>query len=127
MGKMILNGKEYAGSGSEWYEYSTDENVVGKWIDGKPLYQKVITGTYSYTTDNMGDFYVGYLNLSSIIPNIDMAWVDVNKSYYTIGTVYRGFIAGWYQKDSNEFMLMTRFSRSNVSSVIVIQYTKITD
>lgn len=40
MGKMMLNGKEYAGSGSEWHEYSTEEKVVGKWIDGKPLYEK---------------------------------------------------------------------------------------
>ena len=24
-------------------EYSTEETVIGKWIDGKPLYQKVIT------------------------------------------------------------------------------------
>lgn len=23
--------------------YSTDERKIGKWIDGKPLYQKVIT------------------------------------------------------------------------------------
>lgn len=28
--------------------YSTDEQVVGTWIDGKPLYQKTITGNASF-------------------------------------------------------------------------------
>jgi hypothetical protein len=33
--------------GEEWYydNYSTDEQVIGKWIDGKPLYRKVISFT----------------------------------------------------------------------------------
>ena len=26
-------------------DYSTDEKIVGTWIDGKPLYQRVVIGT----------------------------------------------------------------------------------
>lgn len=52
MGKMILNGKEYAGSGSEWHEYSTDEKVVGKWIDGKSIYEKTFHITSIVANDN---------------------------------------------------------------------------
>lgn len=42
-GKFMMNGIEYAGSGSEWHEYSTNEKIAGKWIDGKPLYEKTIS------------------------------------------------------------------------------------
>lgn len=62
MGKMILNGKEYAGGGSEWHEYSTNEKVVGKWIDGKPLYEKTI------------------LLSNSDIPHYDLKYISHNIS-----------------------------------------------
>ena len=32
-------------------DYSTTEHIVGKWIDGKPLYQKTISGTVTKTSD----------------------------------------------------------------------------
>ena len=32
--------------------YSTDETIVGRWIDGKPLYQKTYTGTVTTYTDS---------------------------------------------------------------------------
>lgn len=52
MGEMILNGKKYAGRGSEWHEYSTSEKVVGKWIDGKPLYEKTLHVTSIVANDD---------------------------------------------------------------------------
>lgn len=33
--------------GAYAHHYSTDEQIVGTWIDGKTLYEKVITGTFS--------------------------------------------------------------------------------
>lgn len=33
--KQVLNGQNYI-------KYSTDEQVVGEWIDGKPIYQKTL-------------------------------------------------------------------------------------
>ena len=35
---------------NKFTDYSTDEQVVGKWIDGKPLYRKVIEST-TFTTN----------------------------------------------------------------------------
>ena len=26
----------------EYHKYSTDEHIVGEWIDGKPLYEKTV-------------------------------------------------------------------------------------
>jgi hypothetical protein len=44
MPKIILNGVDYyestiSGGGSGGHNYSTQEQVVGTWIDGKPLYE----------------------------------------------------------------------------------------
>ena len=43
--------KPQAGSG----EYSTDEKVVGKWIDGKNIYRKVIISTVGEIQNDLND------------------------------------------------------------------------
>lgn len=35
--------------------YSTDETVVGKWINGLPIYRKTLTGTFTSTTNHLTD------------------------------------------------------------------------
>lgn len=46
----IANGEISNGFVQSSCCYSTTEQVIGKWIDGKPLYQKTFTGTC--TTQN---------------------------------------------------------------------------
>lgn len=61
--------------------YSTDEKVIGTWIDGKTLYEKTI----SFTTGNEGD-YNTYL---TDIENPDTMFIDFSHSYYkTSNTAY---------------------------------------
>ena len=43
MPKLMFNGVEYSGGGSQ--TYSTEEQLVGEWIDGSILYSK----TYKYS------------------------------------------------------------------------------
>lgn len=45
MGELRLNGISYSGAISDKDVYSTEEKVVGEWIDGKPIYRKVVKGT----------------------------------------------------------------------------------
>ena len=46
MAGIMKDGKVYAGgAGSE--VYSTEEQVIGTWIDGKPIYRKIIQSTTS--------------------------------------------------------------------------------
>ena len=44
--------------------YSTEEKVIGTWIDDRPIYRKVLTGTTSNTTDTTID---NITNLDKII------------------------------------------------------------
>ena len=56
MGRIFYNGSLYSGNAS--HNYSTDEQIVGTWIDGKPLYEKTIARTFasdeSYTVFTSG-------------------------------------------------------------------------
>lgn len=45
--------------------YSTNEQVIGKWIDGRPLYQKTWTGTISFNSGSE------YSLITSLPANID--------------------------------------------------------
>ena len=115
-------------SGVPAHHYSTNEQVVGTWIDGKPLYEKVVQTTFSATTHEGNQVYSGFIDISSEIPNIDMAWLDKNMSWYNpTSPQTRGFFAGWYEQDEGKIFVLTLYSRSNVPCTLVIRYTKTTD
>ena len=43
MGKLMFNGIDYTGGASNnGHTYSTDEQVVGTWIDGSPVYERTV-------------------------------------------------------------------------------------
>lgn len=118
MGKMILNGKEYAGSGSEWHEYSTAEKVVGKWIDGKPIYEKIIDNSIDMGISNSGWQTTGItINNGKMI--ISCFGISNDNSF-------QGAIMGYV--DNNILFCQTgRNSSSAWVRYFIIQYTKTTD
>lgn len=113
--------------------YSTDEKMIGQWIDGKPLYQRVLNKTIS-ASSNVGnvpngttDIYQGNISISSDIPNIDVGMVDISHSYYMVDSASRGFMGAWYEKDTGNIWFSTLYERTNVSATFTITYTKSTD
>jgi hypothetical protein len=53
---MAINKINYKGTEFDVgnNNYSTEEQVIGKWIDGKPLYRKTITGNMPKTKNSAG-------------------------------------------------------------------------
>lgn len=104
--------------------YSENEQMVGYWKDGKPLYQKTLVFdniTITTTQQNLGD-------LSSL--NIDYGTiVDVNG--YENGDRYflnSSFIRCWLRIPLNNIgFISTDGSRTFAPLYITIQYTKTTD
>lgn len=124
------------------HNYSTDEQVVGTWIDGKPVYERVLhydtisqSGTvimHYYDKDgnqitipieriiNMNGFFVlngAGQNPRSCepIPRIQSSW---------------SFTAGWFQEDKFMCTIDGNFNQfsGGISDVnITIRYTKTTD
>ena len=60
-------------------EYSTDEQVVGKWIDGRPIYQKTVQGTTPASSGTRVD-----VGLPTLVQIIDVEGYVVDKDNWTI-------------------------------------------
>lgn len=111
--------------------YSTAETRIGNWIDGKPLYRKVITGTIdaSNTAGTYKETYITYGN------NVDET-VDLKISA-TINTLNRKvFLPYTFQDNSSRIYLnsygsnQAQFSNNttySASVTIIALYTKITE
>ena len=95
--------------------YSTEEQVVGTWIDGKPLYQKVVnissSGSFSRGWNN-NFAYLGAdidtvvnLQLNSKRENFDMLYYSVSDSGYL--SVYQE-TADVYGKPTFAIMVYTK-------------------
>lgn len=117
------NGKmrtSEGGGGGSGHDYSTTEQVVGTWIDGKPIYEKVID------LDNTITFSTNWINLGTgIVPvngvAIDGRILDSSNQCHPCGV----------SVSANLYVYIPSSSISNFSSrtikYLIIQYTKTTD
>lgn len=123
---------KYTTYGGLSHHYSENEQVVGTWVDGKPLYEKTIQKTFS-TSDREGNtsYYHGNVDISSDIPNLKHGFVVIDASYYGTWPNERGFTFGYIEPDGSSsgatLMLGTLFERVNFTGYITIRYTKTTD
>lgn len=128
-------GNQVAGNG---LVYSTTEQVVGKWVDGKPLYQKTLVNnnaTSGRTSLQMGT-----------IPDIDTIFItngfytNANQAVAPIGDSLSVNISGRgigvsdlqyasYATAGKQYGVQVYYGESTASSktIITVQYTKTTD
>ena len=100
--------------------YSTDEQVVGTWIDGKPLYQKTISNLSKNTT----------MNAWNDIANVST--LDIDKIIYSEAVWYGSADDGVMQvsavRNKTSNMLKVLAPNLNVTITdVTIRYTKTTD
>lgn len=102
--------------------YSTDEKLIGRWIDGKPIYQRVVTG--------IGDTYQ---NWNQVVLSSD---VNVNQvidakiiSSDRVGIDGGGFtsIVAAVVESTGTVNLYNSISHTNANTAYALQYTKTTD
>lgn len=125
-------------NGSVWvnddnlHEYSTEEKIVGKWIDGKPIYEKVI---YVNITDR--DWHNIQMNVSvdNIIKLKGILYRGNGYPYFIElqGNTYPNMdnlAMLLYKKDENYIRYGVLYTQSDLTSsylYITIQYTKTTE
>ena len=111
--------------------YSSSEVCVGEWIDGKPLYRKVIEDTTPTTTDgNLANKSVP-INVS----NVSFIYIDkaliVGSSTYNCNTLVSTMSFSYGVRFEVNATNVVIYSNSGVWSnlpvKIVIEYTKTTD
>ena len=108
--------------------YSYDECVVGRWIDGKVLYQKTVS------FDNLVDNSIN--NISTNISNIeavismtgsvlnDTAWLTIP---YYLNNNAEASITIFYNKEMNTINILPKNRPNLTTGFVTIQYTKTTD
>jgi len=111
-------------------EYSTTEKIVGKWIDGKPIYQKTATGTLDSTgfdnsiiitnVDEVIDIkgIVNQLSGMGGINKIPLNFINLTGEYHT---------GAFFRKRTNSIDIECTSQYAGLDYVVTIQYTKTTD
>lgn len=109
--------------------YSEEERLVGRWTDGKPLYQKttILTGSYTGSVDNVS---IGIENKNvETICKISCVGITSGGSIFPIP-----FINASSSSDNSGFAILSsylinlRFGTITIAKLqFTIQYTKTTD
>lgn len=109
--------------------YSTDEVRIGTWIDGKPLYRKIIETTMPETpsngvyitknTTNIPDMSFGYVSRAIAISN---------NQYYTLPYINNsGYATKFFIEIQDLILANGNTSFNNSKTFVVLEYTKTTD
>ena len=109
------------------FNYSTEEQVIGKWSNGKPVYRKVLnigtpSGQRTYPTH-------GISNLENVINLYGFCYTDVSTRQ-TIPMTYTNWEIFAYDITDTVFTLnfSTNQWNANPTNVyIIFEYTKTTD
>ena len=98
-------------------DYSTDEMIIGSWIDGKPLYQKTYTGLSLTGTESGISTGITILNIDKLVQGFACRTSIDNLAIIN---------SACFKYISNDLKYIDSNGFSDVDT-IVIQYTKTTD
>ena len=138
--KPYLNYQFYdmSGQGVEANNFSTDEKVIGTWIDGKPLYQKVLTKTLSsYTNTQTVDIIdISDVSIDKIV-KIDTTFIGVYSTKDTASIISIGgsnnsnrlYTEANYSSGTYHINIYNngRTTFNGGTAYVILKYTKTTD
>lgn len=108
-------------------DYSIDEKVVGKWIDNKPIYRKVIV--HSFQSIESSSNYIDY----QIAHNIDNLGQVINLRMFSSLNNYFPYVSmsGLWTVPVNvtaEYVILRHTDNwGSRKFIIILEYTKTTD
>ena len=117
-------------------DYSTDEKVVGTWIDGKTLYQKTIVGTISVDEDGVSkNSAVGFIStdydklisIDAVREHSNGIYVSLNASTTLVdGNVY---VCNLFASKTAGNLIVedNRLADNGRNIIATVKYTKTTD
>lgn len=112
--------------------YSTDEIIVGRWIDGKPLYRRVLSLNTPNNVDGstqIGSFTALIKQLIKLESVIDLTqyndWVPVPQ-YLSAGNSIHCYLE--VSNSINKIMMaVNNTAYQNRPVIVILEYTKTTD
>lgn len=134
MGLIKMNGVNYWGSAYGQgiiapMIYSTEEKEVGVWQDGKPLYQKTFTFSFTCTSDDQTTI-IETLASDIDVKIISEGYVSRDNTRFKSGIYPPADIYYIFRTNDINNALDIRIGNSNgnlISGNVTIQYTKTTD
>lgn len=121
-----------------YVNYSTTEQKIGTWIDGKPLYRKIVTSAFPQVTSDGTQVYTS-IDLSSLSPEeVIIEWANTFNAAKTstqmfpiarnIGTTSNSELIARVLYSSNYLYIYCKIQSYNTNTLIAsILYTKTTD
>lgn len=109
--------------------YSTTETVIGTWINGKPLYRKVINFG-SLPNNSSKSVSHGISNLSRVVSLSGIAYIDdTNITTITLPHADKDGVqyAISLRADKTDVLIVTGSNRTSLNGIVIIEYTKSTD
>ena len=108
---------------NEERSYSTEEiNTGKKWIDGKPIYKKTLTG--NVTANVTSEIDIATLNIADL-PNVEGAVkTGENIIPFRYGTSSADVVMCFYNSTTGKFLVQSAYAGS---FYVTIEYTKTTD
>ena len=115
--------------------YSTNETIVGTWIDGKPLYRKVVDlncptctrdGVYVDVSTDVSSLNIDYIMFKNI--NVFCTSYNCFMSYDRIDVAVNTGASVWYDITNKNIGVRSNSTTYNGGSITaIIEYTKTTD
>lgn len=114
-----LNGYDY---------YYKGQANIGKWVNGKPLYRKVVEVGYlpNNTTKTLDIGLSNVQFVTNIYGCACSSGISLPLPYVSVGGL-NTCIAIWLSNNYNTLNIQTGYDRSALYSFIIIEYTKSTD
>lgn len=115
----------------ELHTYSTEETIIGTWIDGKPIYRKVIDfGALPNNTTKTYD--TGDLKIDTFTEPIRGTSESATGFCSGVPFVHTGNnsygVSISYSKNTNKISVQTGYDRSpQTKTYVILEYTKTTD
>ena len=107
-------------------KYSTEEQVIGTWIDGKHLYRKVIVKTITKSGNNV--FRLSSVGLENIVKYVTLKSISngnpINEDYYTTNADLLRTLINY---DGLHIQLGTNYPSVPCLVYTIVEYTKTTD
>ena len=133
MPKIILNGVDYyestiSSDGSSGHNYSTQEQVVGTWIDGKPLYEITLDfgsiSANSAKTIDVSSLNIDYVTSFDSTARLDNGIIVPIPISHTVNMGSQHFCR--YNAMGN-FGIYTGSGQAITQAYLTARYTKIID
>lgn len=124
-------------------DYSTEEKIVGTWIDSKPIWQKTIAFDTNTYTDQQGRrlFSLGSISNVDMVISVNGTFSTNNGASYICGaplnapsnqtyvntnyTVYGGLVTATHQLNLN-LHSQVQEGKTQAKGYVTVQYTKTT-